>query len=47
MEFHAKYIRPMSNRFHVHFTPDFSTVRLERGKHPFKYMNKPYASILQ
>jgi len=39
-EFFERYIRPMSNRFHLHHTPNY-------GHHPetkssFKYMNKPY-----
>jgi len=43
VRFHDEHIRKhMSERFHVHLTPDYSRVRLERGKHPYKYMNKPY-----
>jgi hypothetical protein len=41
VEFHVRYIQPMSDRFHIHFTTDFSAVRLESGENPFKYMNKP------
>lgn len=44
-EFHSKVIQQMSDRFHVHFTPDYSTVKLEKGVHPFKYMNKPLRSL--
>lgn len=32
----------MSNDFKLHLTPDFSRVRLDKGKFPYKYMNKPY-----
>jgi len=38
--FHDRFVRPMSDRFFLHLTPDFSRVRLENGQ-PYKYMNKP------
>lgn len=41
-DFFAKYIQPMSDNFHLHITPDYSTVRKMHGLHSFKYMNKPY-----
>jgi hypothetical protein len=37
----------MSDRFHIHFTPDYSSVKLEKGVHPFKYMNKPLSRLHQ
>ena len=37
--FHAKYVAPFSDRFHLHFTPDYSLVS---GRPPFKYYNKPF-----
>jgi len=40
--FHDKVVSKLSDRFHLHFTPDYSTVRLESGIHPYKYMNKPF-----
>jgi hypothetical protein len=40
--FHATYISAMSDKFHVHFTPNYATVRKVHGKHAYKYMNKPY-----
>jgi hypothetical protein len=41
--FFDKYIRPLApTQFHLHVTPDFTRVALEDGKHPYKYMNKPY-----
>jgi hypothetical protein len=40
---HEEHIqKAMSSSFHVHFTPDYSRVRLEKGKHAYKYMNKPF-----
>lgn len=44
--FHEQYIRPMSENFHVHFTPDFAAMHLEDGQHPYKYMNKPYVKAV-
>ena len=41
-DFHQKYIRTMSDRFNVHFTPSYSALEKAHGKHPYKYMNKPY-----
>ena len=45
--FHDQFIAPMADRaisqnFAVHFTPDYSRVRLSEGKFAYKYMNKPY-----
>ena len=40
--FFQQYIQPMSDRFHLHLTPDFAKVKKVDGKRPFKYMNKPY-----
>lgn len=40
--FHERYIQPMSPNFFVHFTPDYSRLRLSGGKDAYKYMNKPY-----
>jgi hypothetical protein len=43
--FHQTAIQPLSspqNNFHVHFTPDFSKIRKDQGKYPYKYMNKPF-----
>jgi hypothetical protein len=38
--FFEQYIQPMRpDGFHLHFTPDYSRVRLAKGK-PYKYMNK-------
>jgi len=42
-EFHLNHIQTMSNRFHVHFTPDYSRIRMNNGRFPYKYMNKPYS----
>lgn len=43
IEFHNKYIQPMSHRFHMHLTPSYSSVQLPDGKQSsYKYMNKPY-----
>lgn len=38
-DFHSKYVAPFSDRFHLHFTPDYSLVS---GRPPFKYYNKPF-----
>jgi hypothetical protein len=43
--FHSEVVRRMSDRFHIHFTPDFSAVKLQKGVHPFKYMNKPLRAV--
>jgi hypothetical protein len=41
--FHETVIRNMSNHFHLHFTPDYSKVRVNHDdKKPYKYMNKPF-----
>jgi peptidyl serine alpha-galactosyltransferase len=46
LAFHNEYILSMADRsiqsFEVHFTPDYSRVRLSEGKFAYKYMNKPY-----
>jgi hypothetical protein len=43
LTWHTEHIqKAMSSSFHVHFTPDFSRVRLSEGKHAYKYMNKPF-----
>ena len=42
VKFFQEYIRPMSDRFHLHLTPNFSNVKKLRGKSSYKYMNKPY-----
>lgn len=39
-DFHEKHIVPFSDRFHLHFTPDYSLIS---GKPPFKYYNKPFS----
>lgn len=40
---HQEHIqKAMSERFQLHFTPDYSRVSLSEGKHPYKYMNKPF-----
>ena len=41
-DFFAKYIKPMSDRFHLHHTQDFSTVKKLKGTESYKYMNKPF-----
>lgn len=44
LQFHKDYIEPMSTppgRFHLHLTPNFGEQHLEKGQHPYKYMNKP------
>ena len=41
-EFHLQHIQTMSNRFHLHLTPDYSRIRLNDGRHPYKYLNKPF-----
>lgn len=38
-EFHEKYVAPFSDRFHLHFTPDYSMIS---GRPIFKYYNKPF-----
>jgi hypothetical protein len=44
--FHEQHIRPLSDNFHVHFTPDFSKGQdifgSQSKKGRYKYMNKPY-----
>jgi hypothetical protein len=44
--FHKQHIRPLSDNFHVHFTPDFSKGEdifgSQSSKGSYKYMNKPY-----
>lgn len=42
-EFHANHIQTMSERFHLHLTPDYSRIRLNSGRFGYKYMNKPYS----
>lgn len=42
-EFHASHIQTMSNRFHLHFTPEYGRIRLSEGRVRYKYMNKPYS----
>lgn len=41
-DFFDKYIKPMSDRFHLHHTKDFSTVKKLKGNQSYKYMNKPF-----
>lgn len=44
--FHEQHIATaLSPRFRLHLTPDFSRVHLEKGKHPYKYNNKPYGLL--
>ena len=40
-QFHQDHISTMSDRFHVHLTPDYSRIRLTNNRFPYKYMNKP------
>jgi hypothetical protein len=41
--FHQEHIQnTMSDSFRLHFTPDYSRVRLSEGKFAYKYMNKPF-----
>ena len=42
--FHEQAIQPMSDRFYLHLTPDFSKMRLpeKKGGGSYKYMNKPF-----
>lgn len=45
-EFHDRHIESLADMsiqsFHVHFTPSYGSLYLSEGKHPYKYMNKPY-----
>lgn len=41
-DFFTKYVKPMSDRFYLHHTKDFSTVKKLRGSESYKYMNKPF-----
>lgn len=41
-EVHLHQIQTMSKRFHLHVTPDYSRIRLNDGRHPYKYLNKPF-----
>ena len=41
--FHENVIQKISDRFHLHFTPDYSNIRVNHDdKRPYKYMNKPF-----
>ncbi|GAX14325.1 hypothetical protein FisN_1Hh525 [Fistulifera solaris] len=41
-DFFAKYIRPMSPRFHLHHTQDYGKVQKNKKTQYYKYMNKPF-----
>jgi hypothetical protein len=41
-DFHQKFVKRLSESFHLHLTPDYSRLKLEKEKFPYKYMNKPY-----
>lgn len=36
----TEIVEKMSDKFHIHFTPDYSGVG--SGKHPYKFFNKPF-----
>ena len=44
-EFHATHIQTMSDTFHLHLTPDYSRIRLDKGRFGYKYMNKPFSVL--
>ena len=42
-DFHENVIQKISDRFHLHLTPDYSNIRVNHDdKRPYKYMNKPF-----
>jgi hypothetical protein len=44
-EFRAAHIETMLDKFHLHLTPDYSRIWLDKGRFAHKYMNKPFVVL--
>jgi len=44
-DWHARYVRPLSPRFHIHFTPAFSAAEKDGRMVKYEYFNKPFGLL--